>query len=158
MGQIWHRSFRDMAAALSGGDRGPEFYDELYCDSRKWLANGWVDYIAPQLYWPIKQKEQSFPVLLKWWEDQNTQHRLIFPGIRFNSGKHVVSEAQETSDEILATRRQSGALGDILWHSKPLLTNQAGLADALRKGVYAQPALAPAYPWLEKDAGLPGPF
>jgi hypothetical protein len=32
-----------------------------------------------------------------------------------------------------------------------LLTNQGDLADALRTGVYAEPALVPAWPWLGKD-------
>ena len=39
-------------------------YGKLYADGRAWLANGWVDYLAPQLYWPIAQREESFPALL----------------------------------------------------------------------------------------------
>ena len=34
-------------------------YDKLYADSRKWLVNGWVDYFAPQLYWPIEQGSKA---------------------------------------------------------------------------------------------------
>jgi uncharacterized lipoprotein YddW (UPF0748 family) len=29
-------------------------YDALFADSRAWLANGWVDYLSPQLYWPTE--------------------------------------------------------------------------------------------------------
>src|SRR5439155_12975573 len=29
--------------------------------ARLWLANGWVDYLAPQLYCPINAPQQSFP-------------------------------------------------------------------------------------------------
>ena len=25
----------------------------MFADSRKWLQNGWLDYLAPQLYWSI---------------------------------------------------------------------------------------------------------
>jgi len=46
--------------------KGFDAFAELYADSRKWLANGWVDYFAPQLYWPIDPPDQSFPVLLRW--------------------------------------------------------------------------------------------
>ena len=60
---------------------GFDAYNELFADSRKWLAEGWVDYLAPQLYWPIDQKAQSFPVLLRWWAEQNTRHRNLFPGV-----------------------------------------------------------------------------
>ena len=33
--------------------KGFNAYEVLYCDSRKWLTNGWMDYCSPQLYWAI---------------------------------------------------------------------------------------------------------
>jgi len=39
--------------------RGMDAYAKIYADSRKWLANGWLDYFSPELYWPIEPKEQS---------------------------------------------------------------------------------------------------
>jgi uncharacterized lipoprotein YddW (UPF0748 family) len=130
------------------GITGFNSYDQLYCDSRKWLANGWLDYIAPQLYWPVAQKAQSFPALLNWWAEQNTQHRMLLAGMKVNGWKGIQNEARETTNEIAETRRQSGASGEILWHSRPLLANHAGVEDALRNGVYGGPALVPACPWL----------
>ena len=47
--------------------KGFDAYAEIYADSKKWLQNGWVDYLAPQLYWPIAPPDQSFPVLYDWW-------------------------------------------------------------------------------------------
>ena len=35
----------------SGIEAGIDSYEQLAGDSRKWLKNGWVDYLAPQLYW-----------------------------------------------------------------------------------------------------------
>ena len=125
--------------------------EELYADSRKWLASGWVDYLAPQLYWPIGQKGQSFPLLLNWWAEQNTRHRLLLAGIKISGWKGISNEAREATNEIAATRQQSGALGNILWHSKPLLANNAAVATALRTGVYSEPALVPACPWLDVE-------
>ena len=61
--------------------KGFDSYAELYADSRKWLANGWVDYFAPQLYWSIDSPEQSFPALLRWWAVQNTRGRLLVAGM-----------------------------------------------------------------------------
>jgi uncharacterized lipoprotein YddW (UPF0748 family) len=130
------------------GIAGFDAYDKLYCDSRKWLANGWLDYLAPQLYWPAAPKARSFPVLLNWWAEQNTQHRLLLAGMRVGGWKGIDNEAREATDEIVLTRRQTGASGQILWHSAPLLANRAGVADALRGGVYAGPALVPACAWL----------
>ena len=56
--------------------KGFDAYEEISADARTWLQRGWVDYLAPQLYWPIDQREQSFPALLAWWAGQNTEGQL----------------------------------------------------------------------------------
>jgi uncharacterized lipoprotein YddW (UPF0748 family) len=129
--------------------KGLDSYDTLYSDSRKWLTNGWVDYLAPQLYWPVDQYAQSFPVLLKWWSDQNVQHRHLWPGMKVNGWKHLQSsDAEEMIKEINVTRQQAGATGNILWPASPVMRNKGGVATALLKDVYTEPALVPASPWL----------
>ena len=55
-------------------------YGELFADARKWVAEGWCDYLAPQLYWSIEPAKQSFPVLLDWWRGQSNG-KSIWPGI-----------------------------------------------------------------------------
>jgi uncharacterized lipoprotein YddW (UPF0748 family) len=42
----------------------------LYADAKLWLNKGWIDYFAPQLYWPIQPAKQSYTALLKWWESE----------------------------------------------------------------------------------------
>ena len=61
--------------------RGLDAYAKLYADSRLWLANGWLDYFAPQLYWAVEPPEQSFPALLNWWTQQNPKGRHLWPGL-----------------------------------------------------------------------------
>jgi uncharacterized lipoprotein YddW (UPF0748 family) len=55
-------------------------YAQLFADPRKWLAEGWCDYLAPQLYWSISPPKQSFPVLLDWWRAQS-RGRPVWPGL-----------------------------------------------------------------------------
>ena len=131
--------------------KGLDAYEELYADSRQWLANGWVDYLAPQLYWPIESKAQSFPVLLNWWSGQNAKQRHLWPGIATsNIGEKY--RAEEIAAEIRRTRQQTGATGNIHWSMKPLLQNREGIGDRLRQDLYDQPVLVPASPWLESKA------
>ncbi|HEV7927422.1 MAG TPA: family 10 glycosylhydrolase, partial [Verrucomicrobiae bacterium] len=127
---------------------GFDAYDQLYADSRKWLTEGWLDYCAPQLYWPVAQKAQSFPVLLQWWVSQNTRHRTLLAGMKVNGWKDVADEAREEAHEIELTRAQAGASGEILWHAKTLLNKTDRVAEILQNQVYAAPALVPASPWL----------
>jgi uncharacterized lipoprotein YddW (UPF0748 family) len=136
---------------------GFDAYDKLYCDSRKWLADGWLDYIAPQLYWPVDQKAQSFPVLLQWWDAQNPLHRNNWPGMRVGGWKGINDDAAELGKEIELTRKREGAPGAILWHARPLMRDEAGVARALENTVYRAPALIPPCPWLSQ-AAPPAPF
>jgi len=122
--------------------------DKLFCDARKWLEEGWLDYCAPQLYWPVDQKAQSFPVLLQWWAAQNTRHRHLWPGMKVGGWKDVSDPAVELGREIDLTRRQPGASGEILWHAAPLL--RPGNREEITR-LYSAPALPPASPWLAGD-------
>ncbi len=44
-------------------------YYDLYADTKYWVEEGWLDYIAPQLYWEIGNERADFAVLLDWWAD-----------------------------------------------------------------------------------------
>jgi uncharacterized lipoprotein YddW (UPF0748 family) len=42
-------------------------YYSNYADSKAWVENGWVDYIAPQIYWEAGHSTADFTALLDWW-------------------------------------------------------------------------------------------
>ncbi|MGH8095597.1 MAG: glycoside hydrolase family 10 protein [Chthoniobacterales bacterium] len=120
---------------------GLDAYAELFADSRKWVAEGWVDYLAPQLYWSIRPAEQSFPVLLDWWRSQS--HGIpIWPGI---ATERIGSKrpASEIIQEIELTRRGTSSPGHIHWSMKALLRNQGGIDNLLKAGPYAEKAELP---------------
>jgi len=49
---------------------GLESYSELYCDTLAWVDGGYVDYIAPQIYWETSSLTASFKVLAAWWSER----------------------------------------------------------------------------------------
>lgn len=123
--------------------RGMDAYDVIYADSRKWLQEGWVDYLAPQLYWPSFPREQSFPVLLKWWQEQNTRQIPLWPGIataRIGQDRN----AQEIANQLRLVRRQTNSPGMLFWNFSSLRSNQGGIANLLTNQFFTQPALVPA--------------
>lgn len=122
--------------------RGFDAYDKLYADARKWLVNGWVDYLSPQLYWAIDAPQQSYPSLLKWWAEQNPKKRQIWPGMNsYNVGRSW--KPGEIVNQVKLTRTQPGASGHIHWNMRRGLMATNGLSAALERQVYQQPALAP---------------
>ena len=127
--------------------KGFDAYEEISADARTWIQRGWVDYLAPQLYWPIDQKEQSFPALLAWWAAQTPKGSALWPGIA--ASRVGTSEegkgwpAKEIVEQIRRTRAQPGAVGYILFSARALLENRAGLSTELLKDVWAEPAALP---------------
>jgi uncharacterized lipoprotein YddW (UPF0748 family) len=131
-------------------------YDSLYADVELWLAKGWLDYLTPQLYWPIAQKAQAFDVLLDYWLAQNPHGRHIWPGL-FTS--RIDNSARSfTADEIVAqvalSRTRAGVNGHVHFSVVALMENRKGVSDLLNANVYQSAALIPATPWLGADLPL----
>ncbi len=126
--------------------KGFDAYTKIDADSRKWLVNGWVDYLSPQLYWPVASREQSFPVLLNWWLAQNVRGRHLWPAL-YDAAVGEKFSADEIARQIQILREQSVNSGEIHYHLRSVLENRA-LTDAVR-AAYALPALVPASPWIQ---------
>lgn len=134
---------------LPNGITGFSQYDKLYADVELWLQNGWLDYLVPQLYWPITQTAQAFPVLNNYWHAQNPLQRPIWPGLY--TSKIDSSEASWSSDEILKqidiTRNNPNA-GHSHFSFVSLAQDRKQVRSRLAAEKYIAPALVPAFPWL----------
>jgi len=139
---IWRPGYPE---SISGFDQ----YATLYADAKLWLNKGWIDYFSPQIYWPIKRYAQSFPVLLGWWQSENTMQRHLWPGIsvgRDTSAKTV----DETINQIMISRGMlPKSKGVVHWSISSDIHN-SNLMKALDAGPYKEAALVPASPWLDK--------
>jgi uncharacterized lipoprotein YddW (UPF0748 family) len=136
------------------GITGFSQYDKLYADVERWLQQGWLDYLAPQLYWPIAPKAQAFAPLLQAWHRLNPLQRHIWPGL-FTSRIDDKADGwgpDEVLNQIALVRAQQPGTGHAHFSMVALSQNRRGLADALKAGPYAGAALVPATPWLEADA------
>ncbi len=125
-------------------------YKQLNADSKRWLQEGWADYFTPQLYWKISATQQSYPRLLDWWVQANTRGRQLWIGNYLSriTGAADSWTVAEIDSQIRLTRAQPGSTGNVHFSMKALLRNVAGVGDSLAAGVYAEPALVPAMPWL----------
>lgn len=63
---VWRNRSHDPAGSDT---RGAAAYDESYADTRLWVQQGLLDYIAPQIYWPFSRDAARYDVLAKWWAD-----------------------------------------------------------------------------------------
>jgi uncharacterized lipoprotein YddW (UPF0748 family) len=137
----------------AGIKAGIDQYADLYADVPKWLREGWLDYLSPQLYWPIDQQAQSFQALLDYWHGINVKRRAIWPGL--NASAMQTQKAPQRADELAEQIRRirkgdKGATGHVLFSFKALRRDLPHLGAALRDDVYEAAAPVPELPWLGK--------
>jgi uncharacterized lipoprotein YddW (UPF0748 family) len=130
---------------------GFDQYDQLYADAKLWLNKGWIDYFSPQLYWPINRIALSFPVLLGWWENENTKHRHLWPGISVGRDTSAKSVTETLSQIMISRGMLPNSKGLVHW-SISSVTNNPNLQKALIEGPYQKDALVPATSWLDNKA------
>jgi uncharacterized lipoprotein YddW (UPF0748 family) len=139
---------------------GLDAYAELYADSRRWIQEGWIDYFTPQIYFRLAAPQQPYADLLRWWREQNTHHRHLWPG-NFTSrasARQTTWPAREILDQIVESRAQLAAVsGNVHFSMDAFMENRDSLVERLVAGPYAAPALVPASPWLEPGVpAVPG--
>lgn len=137
--------------------QGMDQYETLYADARLWLEQGWVDYLVPQLYWPIGKVQQSFPVLLAWWQQQNPLGRHLWPGLytsRVGDGSASAFDVDEILGQILVSRGMLQRNAGAVHFSARVFMSERGreLNAALQSGPYRDRALPPVPTWLKLTA------
>jgi uncharacterized lipoprotein YddW (UPF0748 family) len=109
---------------------GFDAYESIFADARKWLMQGTLDYLVPQLYWPIARTDVSFPVLLDWWVQQNRLGRGLYAGL-IPGNVNVDTEGRggwrpdEIIGQIYITRGRPGAEGHVHFRMGSLMPDGA---------------------------------
>lgn len=143
------------------GIEGFDAYEVLFADARLWLTEGWVDYLTPQLYWPISQIPQSFPLLLGWWASQNDKGRHLWPGLYTGRAAPDGWPGREVVDQVMVSRGMvPDSPGHVHFHANTLMGGCVGsdgkeVGSHLLETVYATPALVPSCAWLGDTAPDP---
>lgn len=127
------------------GITGLDQYAEIFADPVKWIQEGWVDYLAPQLYWPTTQTAQAYEPLVEWWVSIAPEGRNVFVG---NFLSQLGSSSAWTVDEIhaqveLSREYQLDSPGNIFYHIAPLVNDQMGVGTMLIDELYTEPVLTP---------------
>lgn len=141
---VWRNKTDDPAGSETRG--GQPSYDYLYADTRKWAQEGWIDYIAPQIYFPFEHKLVPYATLTDWWAQNKGQADLYI-----GHGIYQVDEASSQSPwrdanqigrQVDYNRMTQNVNGSIFFSANGFLKNKLGVADSL-KARFSIPALPP---------------
>ncbi len=146
------------ASSMAGGSNtnGNQTYFSHYADTRKWVKEGWLDYICPQIYWEIGHSLADYETLAYWWADvvKGTGVELYIGMADYKSDNSSPSSPwhgiQAIQDQTALNAAIPEITGEVHFRYKFLLS-VPGLADFYRTAYAAQPA--PSEPEPETPAG-----
>ena len=134
-------------------------YNGIFSDPLAWLAAQSIDYISPQVYWPIGATA-DYGKITPWWGKVAAKFgRQVYISSSISSLTSASTDVQykEYANEVELNRTssQDGNPGAIFYSCKYLYAlNNYSLAHYLKNTVFTHPALPPAMPW--KQASDPG--
>ena len=134
-------------------------YDDLYADVLLWLKEGWIDYVAPQLYWNIGYEPADYEKLLYWWKDFLNGRNLYVGQAMYKVGDNAITawhDSNEIPRQVLLNRSQPACHGSIFFSARRLLENPLGVSDSLQTNFYANATLLPMSA-LSATTSVPAP-
>jgi hypothetical protein len=134
---------------VPAGITGNDNYSVIFTDAVAWLQGKYIDYIAPQLYWPFGGA-QDYAKLMPWWSSvKNGRHLYVGQApYRIVDGSNW--SATELPNQVRLNRVNSYAEGSIYFRSNMGINdNPKGFKDSLRTDIYKYPALRPIMSWKE---------
>lgn len=108
---------------------GLSAYDEIYCDAVSWIEGGYVDYIAPQIYWGFESDAAPYDVLIRWWSDKirDSKVKLLVSigAYRYATGDFSFGELTEQ----LEYASENKLYGSIIYGYEQIKANVGGVAE-----------------------------
>ncbi|ASA19804.1 glycoside hydrolase family 10 protein [Paenibacillus donghaensis] len=131
---IWRNKGQDSTGSATNGNSA---YDNQFADARTWINKGWVDYIAPQLYWSVGFKPADYKILVSWWanEVKGTQTKLYIGHAAYKLGTNNADWGSSNAiiQQLKLNQQYSEVAGSIFFSAKTLTQNKLGIEDALSK-------------------------
>ena len=130
--------WRNASVDPTGSDTkaGITAYDSMSADVRTWIRQGWLDYVAPQVYWSMTLSAARYDKVTDWWANEvaGTDVKLYIGHAAYKVGTAETGwqSAQEIIDQLQYNKRYSAIEGDLYFRANELLKNPLGLADLLR--------------------------
>lgn len=119
----------------TGSDtRGAESYSDDFADTRTWIRQGLVDYVVPQLYWPIGYSAADYSKLVSWWSNEVKGYDVdlyIGQGVYKNGtgdypGQNIAGEIKE---QINLNRQYSDIKGSMYFSARDIVKNSKLQSD-----------------------------
>lgn len=139
---IWRNASSDPEGSDTSGS---ESYDMISADSLRWVREGWVDYINPQIYWEIGHEAADYETLATWWADavDGTDVALYIGEAAYKAIDGTFPDPGELGDHLDLTAQLEQVDGNVYFSAVSLRDDTTGSVDDLMERHYEHPALVP---------------
>lgn len=122
-------------------------YDDLYADVKYWIANGWLDYVAPEIYFHRGFEIVDYEKILDWWTQNSDGTRLYISHALYKINHQpkypAWSDPNEIPMQLQLARSKPKVEGLVFFSSKSLIDNPLGITDILRNEIFLDAAKLP---------------
>lgn len=132
---VWRNKSTDPVNG-SATKAGVQNYDDLYADIVHWMDEGWVDYVAPQIYWNQGFSLADYDTLVEWWSDEAKKTKT---DLYIGQAAYKVKEWQDDNElvsQVEFNRIFPEVKGSIFFSYSSLLENPKGITSKLMEGPY----------------------
>ncbi|MCG5214376.1 family 10 glycosylhydrolase [Streptosporangium soli] len=148
---IWRNKATD---PLGSETNGGQSYDNLHADTRGWVKKGWLDYIAPQIYWNIGFTVADYAKLTPWWAGvaagTDVQLWIGQAAYKVTAAGQPAEWFQpgELTAHLTLNRDHPQVGGDIFYNANDVREDRIGSVTKVVADHYPAPALPPLLPRL----------
>lgn len=143
--------WRNAATDERGSDTraGVQTYDDLHADTRRWVREHWIDYIAPQLYWNIGFAAADYAKLVAWWADvaKGTRTHLYVGEALYKAGAagqpSAWQDPVELSRHLTLAAEYPQVRGHVFFAAQDVANDPIGAMARVVADHYGQPAKPP---------------
>ncbi|MER5965441.1 family 10 glycosylhydrolase [Streptomyces sp. NPDC002057] len=143
---VWRNATSDPRGSRTAAFQS---YDGLHADTRGWVEQGWLDYIAPQVYWHIGLPVADYGVLAPWWAEavRGTDTELWIGQAVYKSGAAGQpapwQDGKELSRHLALNATLPDIGGDLFFSAKDVRADRVGDFAAMRLAHWGRAVLGP---------------
>jgi len=126
-----------------------ESYGDQYADSKKWVEEGWLDYILPQLYWEFDHGSAPYADLVDWWAElceENDVDLIIGHGF-YRYADDSWEFQNELLEQIRYANQYDSVIGSALFSYKTLNSSHVNVVSTIERLQDTYWTTYPSFPW-----------
>ncbi|MGL5042662.1 MAG: family 10 glycosylhydrolase [Culicoidibacterales bacterium] len=173
---IWEHAANDPRGSNTPTGSSQSYSRSIYGDTYKWVKDGTLDYVTPQIYWSFGQAAAPYGELTKWWNDTvegtNVQLYIGHANYKYIGNGGWDSEwmnPDEINNQLHFNQKYKNVKGSVLFSYNDIIPSDLAKVPAgdigkhtaknqsieiLKGDTFSQKSLTPAKPWLSPAAVL----